>query len=65
MIETCEIYKNVCATSSEFIDDREFSFSSIGEEFDFDVGKTENEFLNACNEYEETDLIFESSQNFC
>lgn len=54
----------MCATSSGFIDDREFSFSSIGEEFDFDVGKTENEFLNSCNEYEETDLIFESSQNF-
>lgn len=63
-IERSEIYKKVCDLNNEFVDDREFSFSSIGEEFDFEIGITVNESSNACIEYEESDLIFESSQNF-
>lgn len=63
-IETSEIYIKACALNNEFVDDREFSFSSIGEEFDFEVGMAGNESSNACIEYEELDLIFESSQNF-
>lgn len=64
MIETSEIYANTCTLNDEFVDDCEFSFSSIGEEFDFEIVAAGNESSNACIEYEELDLIFESSQNF-
>lgn len=64
MIEASEIYKKVYALNNEFVDDREFSFSSIGEDFDFEIENTGKEFPNTCIEFEESDLVFESSQNF-
>lgn len=64
MLENSQIYKQVSALNNEFVDDTEFSFSSIGEEFNFEVDVEENRSPKTLMECEDSDLIFESSQNF-
>lgn len=64
MIEHSEIFKQVSFLNEKIVDDHEFSFSSIGDEFDFEIGITGNGSPKTYIDYEDSDLIFESSQNF-
>lgn len=65
MIENSELYKSISTINNEFVDDHEFSFSSIGDEFDFNTDiKVNNESQKTFVKFEESDLVFDSSQNF-
>lgn len=64
MLENSSMYAKVSALNDGFVDDNEFSFSSIGEEFNFDVDNERNRSPKYFIECEDSDLIFENSQNF-
>ena len=63
-LETSEIFKHVTKFTDQDIDEHEFSFSSIGNEFDFSIGIDEQVLAESSWPLEEQDLILDSSQNF-
>lgn len=64
IFESSEVYQQTIGEINEIaLDEHGFSFSSIGDEFDFTIEVDENKPVNSIN-FEESDLIFESSQNF-
>lgn len=64
MLENSKIYQNLLILNESFVDDHDFSFTSIDEEFDFVFGNSEKEHQEYCFEWGEADLFLESSQNF-
>lgn len=62
LLESSDVYKNLMKANQNIIDDQEFSFSSIGNEFDFEIDHSTE--VNTQTQFIETDLLSESSQNF-
>lgn len=64
MFENSELYQQVIEEiNNNSLDEHGFSFSSIGEEFDFTAEANENKQFGRIT-FEESDLLFDSSQNF-
>lgn len=64
MFERSELYRKTLIEICENpLDDHGFSFSSIGDEFDFTTQTRENKITSLIT-FEESDLLFESSQSF-
>lgn len=67
MLEKCAKYQSVVYTCRNDVGDEDFSFSSIDEEFDFDVALCESSVEENCIKFESSetsDFCFESSQSF-